>query len=134
MPDDPRPPRPPAGMTFEQFTESTLGAVFRAARLNNVTHGPITIGVHIGPGGGYGGHMVTCGFQAVIKPFFTDCYRSHMLFMFDLWDAAAVQANWQQIHDACQNGSMPAAGCPGTFNQSGFLQAFQCWKDQGFPA
>jgi len=121
-------------MTFEQFTESTLGAVFRAARLNNVTHGPITIGVHIGPGGGYGGHMVTCGFQAVIKPFFTDCYRSHMLFMFDLWDAAAVQANWQQIHDACQNGSMPAAGCPGTFNQSGFLQAFQCWKDQGFPA
>jgi len=132
MPDDPRPPRPAPTMTFEQFTENTLNAIFRAARLHNVTHGPITIGVVIGPGG-YGGHTMTCGYAAVVKPFFTDCYRSHMLFMFDLWDAAQVQANWQQIHDAVQSGSMPSPGCPGTFNQSGFMQAFQCWKDQGFP-
>lgn len=135
MPDDPRPPRPPSGMTFENFTETTLNAVFRAARAHNVAHGPIVVGVVVNPGSGgmYGGHQLTCGFNAVIKPFFTDCYRSHMMFMFDLWDAGQVQSNWQSIHDACQNGSMPAAGCPGTFNLSGFLQAFQCWKDQGFP-
>jgi len=119
-------------MTFEHFTESTLSAIFRAARLHGVTHGPITVGVVIGPGT-YGGHVLTCGFNDVVKPFFTECYRSHMLFKFDLWDKNQVQANWQQIHDAVQNGSMPAAGCPGTFNQSGFLQAFQCWKDQSFP-
>ena len=133
MPDDPRTPRPPSGMTFEHFTESTLSAIFRAARLHGVTPGPLSIGVHIGAGGSYGGHMLTCGYANVVKPFFTDCYRSHMMFMFDLWDPAQVQANWQGIFDACQNGSMPAPGCPGTFNQSGFLQAFQCWKDQGFP-
>ena len=81
----------------------------------------------------YGGHQISCGFAAVVKPLFTDCYRNHMMFMFDLWDPAAVQANWQGTYDAVQNGSMLAAGCPGTFNQSGLLQAFQCWTDQGFP-
>ncbi len=136
MPNDPTPPKPPAGMTFEHFTESTLSAVFRAAKTNKVVHGPILIGVLVNPAGGlYGGtQMVTCGFKDVVKPFFTDCYRSHMLFMFDLWDAASVQANWQAIHDAIANGSMPIPGCPGTFNKDGFLEAFQCWKDQGFPA
>jgi hypothetical protein len=133
MPDDPRTPRPPSGMTFEHFTESTLSAVFRAARLHGVTPGPLSIGVHIGAGGSYGGHALTCGFANVVKPFFIDCYRMHMLFMFDLWEPAQVQANWQGIFDACQNDSMPAPGCSGTFNKSGFLQAFQCWKDQGFP-
>src|SRR5437867_5103939 len=117
MPDDPRPPRPPAppaGMTFEHFTESTLSAVFRAARIHRVSPGPIVVGVVIHPGGGlYGGTQpVTCNFANVVKPFFTSCYRSHMLFMFDLWDPAQVQANWQAIHDAVQNGTMPAAGCP----------------------
>jgi hypothetical protein len=134
MPDDPKPPRPPAAMTFEHFTESTLSAVFRAAKNQRVTHGPILIGVLINPGGYGGTQMVTCGFAAVVKPFFTDCYRSHMLFMFDLWDAASVQANWQAIHDAIDGGSMPLPGCPGTFNTPGFLEAFQCWKNQGFPA
>jgi len=136
MPDDPRPPRPPAGMTFEHFTESTLGAVFRAARANQVSHGPIVVGVvvHPGAGGLYGGtQMVTCGFNDVIKPFFTECYHSHMLSMMDLWNPTVVKANWQAIHDQVQSGAMPLPGCPGTFNKDGFLQAFQCWKDQGFP-
>ena len=56
-----------------------------------------------------------------------------MMFMFDLWDPVAVQANWQQIHDAVNNGAMPIPGCPGTFDKAGFLAAFQCWKDQNFP-
>src|SRR6266568_1870354 len=131
MADEPKPPRPPAaGMTFEQFTESTLGAIFRAAKNHRVVHGPILVGVLINPGGYGGTTMVTCGFASVVKPFFTECYRSHMLFMFDLWDPVAVQQNWQAIHDAVANGAMPAPGCPGTFNQPGFLEAFQCWKDQ----
>jgi hypothetical protein len=135
MSDDPKSPRPPAGMTFEEFTEKTLGAVFRAAKAHRVWPGPIVVGVMVDPGKGlYGGtQMVTCGFAAVVKPFFTDCYRSHMLFLFDLWDPNAVKQHWQAIHDAVQSGAMPAGGCPGTFNKDGFLEAFQCWKDQGFP-
>src|SRR6266700_1788228 len=106
MADDPKAPRAPAGMTFEHFTESTLNAVFRAAKSNRVVHGPILIGVLVNPGTYGGTQMVTCGFASVVKPFFTDCYRSHMLFKFDLWDPAAVQQNWQAIHDAVANDSM----------------------------
>ena len=122
-------------ITFDEFTESTLNAVLRAARTHQFNHGPIVIGVVVHPGvGGYGGLMTTCGFNDVIKPFFTECYRSHMLFKFDLWDKNAVQQNWQGIHDAVANGSMPIPGCPGMFNKDGFLQAFNCWKTAGFPA
>jgi len=123
---------------FDQFTESTLGAVMRAANAHKLSHVPIVIGVIFHPGlggtGGYGGTQPSCGFASTVKPFFTDCYRQHMMFMFDLWDATTVQNNWQAIHDAVANGSMPAPGCPGTFDKNGFLTAFQCWKDQGFPA
>jgi hypothetical protein len=125
-----------ASIPFDQFTESTLGAVMRAAKAHNLSHVPIVIGVifHPGLGGGYGVIQNTCGFASTVKPFFTDCYRQHMLFMFDLWDPAAVQQNWQAIHDSVAGGSMPAPGCPGAFDQNAFLAAFQCWKDQGFPA
>jgi hypothetical protein len=135
MANEPRPPSAAAKITFEQFTESTLGAVLRAVETHKIPHRPIVIGIIFNPqGGGYGGtQVVTCGFADVVKPFFTECYRQHMLFMFDLWNAAAVQQNWQAIHDAVANGSMPAAGCPGTFNKVGFMEAFQCWKDQNFP-
>lgn len=124
---------------FDQFTESTLAAVLRAASAQRLSHVPIVIGVIFHPGlggsgsGGYG-TQPSCGFASTVKPFFTDCYRQHMMFRFDLWDPTAVQNNWQAIHDAVANGSMPAAGCPGTFDQNAFLTAFQCWKDQGFPA
>ncbi|PYR56348.1 MAG: hypothetical protein DMF85_16875 [Acidobacteria bacterium] len=135
MPTDPKPPAPAAHITFEQFTESTLGAVFRAVQAHKIPHRPIIIGLVFDPqgGGGYGGTQMNCGFAAVVKPFFTDCYRQHMLFKFDLWLPNDVKNNWQGIHDAVNNGSMPAPGCPGTFNKQGFLDAFQCWKDQGFP-
>jgi hypothetical protein len=135
MPDDKKKPDSAAGhITFERFTESTLSAVLRATEAQRLPHRPIIIGIIFNPQGGYGGTTQVCGFASTVKPFFTDCYRQHMLFMFDLWDPNAVKNNWQIIHDAVANGQMPAAGCPGTFNQGGFLQAFQCWKDQNFPA
>jgi len=124
---------------FDQFTESTMAAVLRAASAQRLSHIPIVIGVIFHPGlsgtgpGAYG-TQPSCGFASTVKPFFTDCYRQHMMFMFDLWDPTVVQSNWQAINDAVVNGSMPAAGCPGTFDKNGFLTAFQCWKDQGFPA
>ena len=60
----------------------------------------------------YGGHQISCGFAAVVKPFFTDCYRNHMMFMFDLWDPAAVQANWQGTYDAVQKRVNAGGGMP----------------------
>lgn len=131
--------RTAASIPFDQFTESTMAAVLRAANAQRLSHVPIVIGIIFHPGlggsgsGGYG-TQPSCGFASTIKLFFTDCYRQHMSFMFDLWDSTAVQNNWQAIHDAVSNGTMPAAGCPGTFDKNAFLTAFQCWKDQGFPA
>lgn len=133
------PPTTATSIPFDKFTESTVSAVLRAASAQNLSHVPIVIGVIFHPGlgsGGSGGYgtQPSCGFVSTVKPFFTDCYRQHMMFMFDLWDASAVQQNWQAIHDSVASGSMPAPGCPGTFDQNAFLAAFQCWKDQGFPA
>ena len=131
-------PRTATSISFDQFTESTLAAVLRAANAQRLGHVPIVIGVIFHPGlggtgGGYGTQQ-SCGFASTIKPFFTQCYQQHMSFMFDLWNPTDVQNNWQGIHDAVASGSMPAPGCPGTFDQNAFLTAFQCWKDQGFPA
>lgn len=128
--------RTSTSIPFDQFTESTMSAVLRAASAQKLGHVPIVIGVIFHPGlGGYGGGTTaTCGFASTIKPFFTQCYQQHMSFMFDLWNPTDVQNNWQAIHDAVANGSMPIPGCPGTFDQNAFLAAFQCWKDQGFPA
>jgi hypothetical protein len=123
---------------FDQFTESTLSAVLRAANAQRLGHVPIVIGVIFHPGlggfGGYGGGTTaTCGFASTVKPFFTQCYQQHMSFMFDLWNPTDVQNNWQAIHDAVNSDAMPIPGCPGTFDKNAFLAAFQCWKDQGFP-
>lgn len=80
------------------------------------------------------------GFQSTIKPFFTACYRSHMLNVMglDLWDAGAVQGGWDDINGAVTNGSMPKAGCPeGVWDQRTqqlFLGDFLAWKNAGFPA
>ena len=116
-----------------------MSAVLRAANAQRMGHVPIVIGIIFHPGlggfGGYGGGTTaTCGFASTIKPFFTACYQQHMSFMFDLWNPTDVQNNWQAIHDAVAGGSMPIPGCPGTFDMNAFLAAFQCWKDQGFPA
>jgi hypothetical protein len=75
-------------------------------------------------------------FAADIKPYFTECYRNRMLFFCDLWSAGDVQANWQDIHDRVDNGSMPKAGCPeGVWNDAqrqSFLTDFVAWQDGGF--
>lgn len=80
------------------------------------------------------------GFQSTIKPFFTACYRTHMLDIMglDLWDASAVQSNWGPINSAVSKGGMPKAGCPeGVWDaatQALFLSDFLAWKNAGFPA
>lgn len=83
--------------------------------------------------------MVTPGFQSTIKPFFTPCYRSHMISVMDLdlWDPDQVQSNWDGINSAVTAGTMPKAGCPeGVWDkptQKPFLADFLAWKNAGFP-
>jgi hypothetical protein len=84
---------------------------------------------------------VTVGFVSTIKPYFTACYRAHMMKFgdrFDLWDAAQVQAEWQKINDQVSAGNMPQVGCPegvwDAHTQAQFLNDFQAWKAAGFPA
>src|SRR5215831_18783259 len=77
----PRPaPAAAASIPFDQFTESTMSAVLRAANAQKLGHVPIVIGLIFHPGlGGYGGGTTaTCGFAATVKPFFTQCYQQHM--------------------------------------------------------
>jgi hypothetical protein len=80
--------------------------------------------------------MLTVTFAQTIKPYFTACYHSHMLFFCDLWVASDCQVNWQAIYDSVANGSMPRKGCPeGVWDkktQQQFLSDFQGWKDGGF--
>jgi len=82
----------------------------------------------------------TIGFQSTIKPFFTACYRTHMLNVMDLdlWDPAAVQTNWDPINDSVQSKQMPMAGCPdGVWDDATrtlFLDDFLAWKNAGYPA
>jgi hypothetical protein len=82
----------------------------------------------------------TVGFQSTIKPFFTACYRTHMLqvMQLDLWDGAAVQSNWGLINTAVTSGGMPKAGCPeGVWDPATktlFLSDFLAWKNAGYPA
>jgi hypothetical protein len=76
-------------------------------------------------------------FAANIKPYFTDCYRKHMLFFCDLWSADDVQSNWQDIYDRVSDGSMPRAGCPeGVWDkttQQKFLSDFTDWQNANYP-
>lgn len=79
-------------------------------------------------------------FNDLIRPYFTPCYRAHMLKIsrpLDLWDPDAVKTNWQLIFDAVESGFMPMSGCgEGVFDtqtKAQFLSDFQGWKDTGFP-
>jgi len=78
--------------------------------------------------------MIT--FNQDIKPYFTPCYRTKMLFFCDLWKSKDCQTNWQDINNRVADGTMPKAGCPeGVWDSSRrqqFLGDFQAWKDQGF--
>ena len=82
------------------------------------------------------GYTAAVGFDQTIKPYFTACYRQHMMFMFDLWSAADCQDNWDPINDSVVNKSMPRAGCPeGVWDDAmrqKFLADFKAWKDGGF--
>jgi hypothetical protein len=80
------------------------------------------------------------GFESTIKPYFTPCYRAHMLQYgdkFDLWDPTAVKAEWNKIFNEVTGGNMPAPGCPegvwDPLTQTQFLSDFQAWKTAGFP-
>jgi hypothetical protein len=88
---------------------------------------------------------VAVTFANTIKPFFTPCYRAHMMNagdQFDLWDPGQVQAEAQQILNRCQLSpsdpqSMPAKGCPeGVWDdqtRAQFVKDFQAWIAAGFP-
>jgi hypothetical protein len=75
-------------------------------------------------------------FATTIKPYFTECYRQHMSFMFDLWSLDDVQTNWDAINDSVVAKRMPRAGCPeGVWSDDQrrqFLSDFQAWKTGGF--
>jgi hypothetical protein len=75
-------------------------------------------------------------FTANIKPYFSECYRENMTFMFDLWLADDVKDNWQDIHDSVQAKRMPIHGCPeGVWDDARrqqFLNDFTNWKNDGF--
>jgi len=82
-------------------------------------------------------------FAGNIKPYFTPCYRAHMLDAagLDLWDKATVETQWAVILDrtgrpAGTSGSMPRTGCPeGVWDQltrDQFQSDFQAWKNDGF--
>jgi len=84
---------------------------------------------------------VAIGFASTIKPYFTPCYRAHMMKygdQFDLWDAGQVQAEWDPINTRVSGGSMPEAGCPegvwDAHTRQQFLSDFQAWKAAGYPA
>ncbi|MDB5391003.1 MAG: hypothetical protein JWM11_6649 [Planctomycetaceae bacterium] len=82
-------------------------------------------------------------FVDTIKPYFTPCYRAHMLAVgvFDLWSQDDVKTNWADILDRTSRpagtaGSMPKAGCPeGVWDQptrDQFVSDFNAWKAGGF--
>ncbi len=83
--------------------------------------------------------MASVGFQSTIKPFFTACYRSHMINVsgLDLWDGSQVQGDWDGINSEVQSGAMPKAGCPeGVWDsktRAQFLSDFLAWKNAGYP-
>jgi hypothetical protein len=85
---------------------------------------------------------VSISFENTIKPYFTPCYRAHMLVSgpspFDLWDIAQVQGQWGQIFNQVQGATMPAVGCPeGVWDpvtRAQFLSDFQAWQTGGYIA
>jgi hypothetical protein len=81
-------------------------------------------------------NVLASGFEAKIKPYFTQCYRDHMAFIFDLWSHDEVVANWNAIDDSVKGKRMPRVGCPegiwDDVQRNQFLADFQAWKDGGF--
>ena len=82
-------------------------------------------------------------FMQDIRPYFTACYRAHMLNFggFDLWSATDVQNMWQGIFDRVNAGEMPPpstddGACPeggwDTLTRDQFLRDFRAWRDGQF--
>lgn len=83
------------------------------------------------------------GFAARIKPYFTaedraamnDANHTFGIIVFDLWSRADCEANWQAIHDAIANMSMPPAEAGGPWPAAKiqqFVADFTSWKAGGF--
>jgi len=81
---------------------------------------------------------LSMSFDTVIRPYFTPCYRAHMVpANLDLWDYDTVKQAWQAIHDSVKNKKMPVAGCAeGVWDdrtRDQFIADFVAWKAAGFP-
>jgi truncated hemoglobin YjbI len=67
-------------------------------------------------------------FEAHVKPLFRSRDRQSMLFAFDLWSPADVQAHAADILARLENGTMP---CDGAWPREK-TDVFQRWTDSGF--
>ncbi|HEV2376072.1 MAG TPA: ferritin-like domain-containing protein [Streptosporangiaceae bacterium] len=70
----------------------------------------------------------TVSFEAHVKPLFRSRDRQSMLFVFDLWSPADVQAHAADILARLRNGTMP---CDGAWPQEK-TGLFQRWAESGF--
>ena len=89
--------------------------------------------------------MAGVSFAYTIKPYFTPCFRAHMISVsgLDLWDIGTVKSNFSSIQSQCSSGNMPPtsssggmAPCPeggwDSFTQQQFLTDFAAWAQGGF--
>ena len=79
----------------------------------------------------YPGEQVTgatVSFEAHVKPLFRSRDRESMIFAFDLWSAADVQAHAAEILDRLRNGTMP---CDGAWAPEK-TDLFERWAESGF--
>jgi CDGSH-type Zn-finger protein/truncated hemoglobin YjbI len=74
------------------------------------------------------GAGVTVSFETHIKPLFRPHDRESMIFAFDLWSPADVQAHATDILDRLRNGTMP---CDGAWPQEK-TDVFERWAESGF--
>jgi hypothetical protein len=74
------------------------------------------------------GSGATASFEAHVKPLFRSRDRQSMLFAFDLWSPADVQAHAAEILSRLRSGTMP---CDGAWPQEK-TDLFQRWAESGF--
>ena len=74
------------------------------------------------------GPGATVSFEAHVKPMFRSRDRDSMIFAFDLWSAADVQAHAAEILDRLRNGTMP---CDGAWPRER-TDLFARWTESGF--
>jgi hypothetical protein len=67
-------------------------------------------------------------FEAHVKPLFRSRDRQSMLFAFDLWSPADVQAHAADILSRLENGTMP---CDGAWPREK-TDVFKRWTESGF--